>query len=143
MSLCPLFFASISLYNSAHSPVILLTMAPISTSSILATDATSPSVPKHIIRHRWEGSKYTCADGNFTLWTKKLKDMLILNRIYSHVFNEITTHLSLDIEPHTYANWALNNHLAITFIKSALDDTKHHDLLTNKGAATCFSDLKT
>lgn len=117
-------------------------MAPISSSSILPTDATNPSIPERIIRHRWEGSKYTRADGNFLQWTEKLKDSLILNGIYSYVFDDVAVRPSIDTEPRAYANWGLNDRLAITFIKSALDDAEHRDLVTDNGAAACYADLK-
>ncbi|KAG6898486.1 hypothetical protein C0993_006530, partial [Termitomyces sp. T159_Od127] len=96
-----------------------------------------------IIRHRWEGEKYNHASGNFTQWSEWLKDALILNGIYAHVFDTITPRPSVDIEPRAYANWGLNDRLAITFIKTALDDMEHCDLMTDKGAARCYADLKT
>ncbi|KAG5717402.1 hypothetical protein E4T56_gene7678 [Termitomyces sp. T112] len=117
-------------------------MAPESSSTILPSDSTNPSVPERVIRHRWEGFKYARADGNFTQWTEKLKDALILNGIYSHVFDTIAIRPNIDTEPRAHANWGLNDRLAITFMKSALDDTEHHDLITNKGAAWCYMDLK-
>lgn len=118
-------------------------MAPVSPSSAWPTDAANPSVPERIIRHRWEGPKYSRAEGNFTQWTEKLKDALILNRIYSHVFNTVPPRPDIDTEPRAHANWGLNDRLAITFIKSALDNAKHRDLITDQGAAQCFTDLKT
>ncbi|KAG6882522.1 hypothetical protein C0993_010211 [Termitomyces sp. T159_Od127] len=117
-------------------------MAPVSSSTVLPTDSTNPSIPEHIIRHRWEGSKYARADGDFTQWTEKLKDALILNGIYSHVFDTIAVHPDVDTEPRAHANWGLNDRLAITFMKSALDNAEHRNLITDKGAAWCYIDLK-
>lgn len=113
-------------------------MAPVSPSSVLPTDASNPSVPERIIRHRWEGPKYARADGNFTQWTDKLKDALILNGIYAYVFDTISPRPGADLEPRAHANWGLNDRLAI----SALDDAEHRDLITDQGAAKCFADLK-
>ncbi|KAG6859986.1 hypothetical protein C0995_000821 [Termitomyces sp. Mi166 len=107
-------------------------MAPISLSSTLSTDASNPSISEHVICHRWEGPKYAQADGNFTQWTKKLKDALILNGIYAHVFDIISPRPDPSIEPRMCANWGLNDRLAITFIKSALDDAEHRDLITDQ-----------
>ncbi|KAG6861186.1 hypothetical protein C0995_002993 [Termitomyces sp. Mi166 len=47
--------------------------------SVLSSDSSNPSVPERIICHRWEGTKYSSANGNFSQWTEKLKDTLILN----------------------------------------------------------------
>ncbi|KAG5726890.1 hypothetical protein E4T56_gene1146 [Termitomyces sp. T112] len=110
-------------------------MAPESSSTVLPSDSTNPSVPECIIHHRWEGSKYARVDRNFTQWTEKLKDALILNGIYSHVFDTIAIRPNIDTEPQAHANWGLNDQLTIIFMKSALDDAEHCDLITNKGMA--------
>ncbi|KNZ78861.1 hypothetical protein J132_09544 [Termitomyces sp. J132] len=118
-------------------------MSPVLPSANLLSDSSNPSVPERIIRHKWDGAKYSCADGNFTQWTEKLEDTMILNGIYAYIFSPILPCPSRDTEPRAYANWSMNDCLAITFMKSALDDVKHRDLVTNKGAHYCFQGLKT
>lgn len=119
-------------------------MAPVMSSSMaLPSDASNPSIPERVIRHQWEGTKYKRADGNFSHWTDTLKDALILNGLYAYVFESTIVRPDAEVEPRAHVNWGLNDRLAITFIKSALDDGEHRDLVTDKGAKQCFEDLKT
>ncbi|KAG6898092.1 hypothetical protein C0993_007091, partial [Termitomyces sp. T159_Od127] len=112
-------------------------------SSTISTNTTNSSISEQIICHQWEGVKYRRADGNFSQWTDSLKDALILNSLYVYVFDTTILRPDFKAEPHAYSNWGPNDHLAITFIKSALDDTEHRVLVIDKGASSCFSDLKT
>ncbi|KAG5349542.1 hypothetical protein C0989_003257 [Termitomyces sp. Mn162] len=77
-------------------------MAPESSSTVLPSDSTNPSVPERIICHSGQ---------------TKLKDALILNGIYSHVFDTIAIRPNIDTEPRAHANWGSNDWLAITFMK--------------------------
>ncbi|KAG6887800.1 hypothetical protein C0995_012660 [Termitomyces sp. Mi166 len=88
-----------------------------SSSTILSSDSSSPSIPEHVI-HKWDGTKYNHANGNFTQWTEKLKDAIILNGIYAYVFNPVLLCSSIDMELQAHANWNLNDCLAITFIRA-------------------------
>ncbi|KAG6867635.1 hypothetical protein C0995_004728, partial [Termitomyces sp. Mi166 len=91
-------------------------MDPVTASVISSSDASMPSISERIIRHKWEGTKYSRADGNFHQWTEKLKDALILNGIYAYVFKPILSCPNATIEPRAHANWQLNDRLAITFM---------------------------
>ncbi|KAG5715322.1 hypothetical protein E4T56_gene14577 [Termitomyces sp. T112] len=93
-------------------------------SPALTSDSSAPSVPERVIHHKWDGTKYSRADGNFTQWSEKLKDAMILNGIYAYVFDPILPCPSSDAEPRAHANWNLNDRLAITFLRSALDETR-------------------
>ena len=109
--------------------------------SVLSSASSNPSVPERVIRHKWEGTKYSHADGNFSQWTEKLKDALILNGLYGQVF-DTSECPKATLEPCAHANWGLNDRLAITFIKTALDDAEHRDLVMDRGTTYCFTDLK-
>ncbi|KAG6888511.1 hypothetical protein C0992_008366 [Termitomyces sp. T32_za158] len=117
-------------------------MAPITISIPLSSNASAPSIPERVIHDKWEGPKYSHAKGNFHQWQEKLKGFLILNGIYAYVFESTEPCPDIIIEPHAHANWRQNDWLAITFIKSALIDDEHRDLVTDKGAAQYFKNLK-
>ncbi|KAG5726350.1 hypothetical protein E4T56_gene19658 [Termitomyces sp. T112] len=117
-------------------------MAPVTSSTSLPFDTSAPSIPEHVIHHKWEGPKYSQAKGNFHQWWEKLKDFLILNGIYAYIFDSTKPCPDIAIEPHAHMNWKQNDQLAITFIKSALVNDKHRNLVTGKGAVQCFNDLK-
>ncbi|KAH0586910.1 hypothetical protein H2248_005746 [Termitomyces sp. 'cryptogamus'] len=108
-----------------------------------ASNSSAPSVMECVICHKWDGAKYSRADGNFTQWSEKLKDAMILNGIYAYVFDPFLSCPNSNTEPHAHANWNLNDCLAITFLRSALEDIEHCDLVMDKGARHCFEDLKT
>lgn len=120
---------------SKHKPSL-------SSAQMLSSDASNPSVSERIIRHRWNAPKFSHANGNFSQWTKHLKDALILNGIYSYVFSPAIPCPDAASEPHAHANWSMNDRLAITFIKSVLEEVELRDLLVTNGAATCYEDLK-
>ncbi|KAG5732659.1 hypothetical protein E4T56_gene16773 [Termitomyces sp. T112] len=112
-------------------------------SPALASDSSAPSVMECVIRHKCNGAKYSCADGNFTQWSEKLKDAMILNGIYAYVFDPFLSCPNSNTKPHAHANWNLNDCLAITFLRSALEDIEHRDLVMDKSVRHCFEDLKT
>ncbi|KAG6860206.1 hypothetical protein C0995_014263 [Termitomyces sp. Mi166 len=117
-------------------------MPSVSPCAILPSDLSNPSIPKRVIHHKWDGTRYSQTNGNFTQWTEKLKDAMILNGICAYIFDPILPCPEKETEPHTYANWNPNNCLTITFIKTAIDNVKHHDLIAEKGAQHWFEDLK-
>ncbi|KAG5735409.1 hypothetical protein E4T56_gene11117 [Termitomyces sp. T112] len=102
-------------------------------SPALASNSSAPSVMECVICHKWDGAKYSRADGNFTQWSEKLKDAMILNGIYAYVFDPFLSCPNSNTKPHAHANWNLNDCLAITFLRSALEDIEHCDLVMDKG----------
>ncbi|KAG6806915.1 hypothetical protein H0H92_009579, partial [Tricholoma furcatifolium] len=108
----------------------------------LSTNTVNPSIVERAIKIQWVGTRFTQGTSDFLQWSRLLEDALCLNNLDNYVFEPTVSRPDPALEPRTHANWTRNNKIALTFLRSAIAETEHRELLVSGTARECYLDLK-
>ncbi|KAF5380087.1 hypothetical protein D9615_006201 [Tricholomella constricta] len=114
------------------------------TGSTMITE-TRPHIQQLPLRHQFPSDKprLDLSWGDFSKWTRTVQTGLRGNLLLNYVFDPIVPKPDALTQPIALTNWIANDSTALAYIEGAVADTELDGLVTDKGAKSCYDDLKT
>ncbi|KAF9055770.1 hypothetical protein BJ165DRAFT_444071 [Panaeolus papilionaceus] len=107
--------------------------------SIVANDATHPSVELITVNLPFQGEKLDKGKRNWLEWKAEMYSAMSLTGLYSYVNGTANKHIpNPETEPVAYSNWTQNDRRACAFIFGAISDTERRAVIPVRHDARAY-----